>query len=243
MQHTFALNLTADAAVNSATSGHLTLSRHCRTSIIDGFRIDKKTGELYGQFITLPYQTSVEQYQAGTPRLTSVPRQHTQPIITGKMDNVVFVDFRSTSDDSASSETVPRTNPRGAGRKPASTVNPIAYLAVELLIGHQMDVHMGKPLWLDNIIFGSCLTAAGQSKNVCNVSMNEVVGALYLPELKVEVLVAQGTPPRKAQRIIKAARHAAHGIHTYMMRRPRLLQSYGDSAQLEASLAPSHDFN
>lgn len=66
--------------------------------------------------------------------------------------------------------------------------------------------------------------------------MNEVVGALYLSEFKVETLVAQGTLLRKAQRIIKAARHAPHGIHYYLAPRHRLLESYEDAAKLEAIL-------
>jgi hypothetical protein len=132
--------------------------------------------------------------------------------------------------------TTPTTNPKGAGRKPASTTNPIAHIAVELLTNDPGESH---PLWLDNIIFGSCLTAAGQSQNVCNVAMNEVVGALYLREFKVDTLVAQGTSLRKAQRIIKAARHVSHGVHSYLARRPELLKSYEDAAKIEASLAPS----
>jgi hypothetical protein len=69
--------------------------------------------------------------------------------------------------------------------------------------------------------------------------MNEVVGALHLKEFKVDVLIAQGTDKRKAQRIIRAARHVAHGVHNYLARRPELLKSYEDAAMLEACLAPS----
>ncbi|WP_454876062.1 hypothetical protein [Pseudomonas farris] len=127
--------------------------------------------------------------------------------------------------------TTPATNPKGAGRKPASTINPIAHIVSELTFI--------KPQWFDDIVFGSCLTSAGQSQNVCNVSMNEVVGALHLKEFKVDVLTAQGTDKRKAQRIIKAARHVAHGVYSYLARRPDLLKSYEDAAKLETSLAPS----
>lgn len=129
------------------------------------------------------------------------------------------------------------TNPKGAGRKSVSTTNPIAHIAIEVLTNEPGEPH---PLWLDNIIFGSCLTAAGQSQNVCNVAMNEVVGALHLREFKVDTLVAQGTQLRKAQRVIKAARHAAHGIHCYLLRRPELLRRYEDAYKVEAKLAYSH---
>ena len=237
MQHAFALNLIDFPSSPSTSETYSSAPASSHTSIIDDFRIDKATGEIYGEFATSPYQPSTEQYQAGTPRLTCAPVQHAHSMVIGRVDNVVYVDFRATNeDDVAPIEIAPERNPRGAGRKPASTVNPIAHFAAELL----MDVPADKPLWLDNIVFGSCLTAAGQSQNVCNVSMNEVVGALYLKEFKVDVLVAQGTLLRKAQRIIKAARHAAHGIHSYLVRRPKLLQLYVDAAKLEASLAPSN---
>lgn len=129
-------------------------------------------------------------------------------------------------------EEVAPKNPRGAGRRPTSTLNPIAHIAAELTFD--------KPAWLADIVFGSCLTAAKQSQNVCNVSMNEVVGALHLKVLTVQAVIATGVAKRKAERIIKAARHAAHGIHCYLMRRPELLSSYEDAYTTESKLAYSH---
>ena len=129
-------------------------------------------------------------------------------------------------------EDVAPKNPRGAGRKPVSTVNPIAHIAAEL--------SYTKPKWLADIVFGSCLTSAGQSQNVCNVSMNEVLGALHLKQFTVQAVMATGVAKRKAERIIKAARHAAHGIHCYLLRRPELLQRYEDAYMVESKLAYSH---
>lgn len=123
-------------------------------------------------------------------------------------------------------------NPRGAGRKRISTTNPIAHIAGELTYA--------KPAWLADIVFGSCLTAAGQSQNVCNVSMNEVLGALHIRELTVQAVMATGVAKRKAERIIKAARHAAHGIHCYLLRRPELLRCYEDAYEVEFKLTYSH---
>jgi hypothetical protein len=129
-------------------------------------------------------------------------------------------------------EDVAPTNPKGAGRKPVSTSNPIAHIAGELTYT--------KPEWLADIVFGSCLTAAGQSQNVCNVSMNEVLGALHIKEFTVQAVTATGVAKRKAERIIKAARHAAHGIHCYLLRRPELLRRYEDAYKVESKLAYSH---
>ncbi|MNR42984.1 hypothetical protein D3C85_1615620 [compost metagenome] len=49
-----------------------------------------------------------------------------------------------------------------------------------------------------------------------------------------------GVKKRKAERIIKAARHAAHGIHSYLLRRPKLLRCYEDAYKVESKLAYSH---
>lgn len=129
-------------------------------------------------------------------------------------------------------EDVAPKNPKGAGRKPVSTLNPIAHIAAELTFN--------KPAWLADIVFGSCLTSAKQSQNVCNVSMNEVLGALHLKVLTVQAVTATGVAKRKAERIIKAARHAAHGIHCYLLRHPEIWQRYEDEHKIESKLAYSH---
>ncbi|UVM63082.1 hypothetical protein [Pseudomonas sp. B21-010] len=131
-------------------------------------------------------------------------------------------------------EDIAPQNPKGAGRKPVSTVNPIAHIAGELLFDN--------PAWLSSIIFGSCLTAAGQSQNVCNVSMRDVRGTLLLKEFTVQAVMTTGIAKRQAERVIKAVRHAAHGIHGYLLRRPKLLRRYEDNydCRLESKLAYSH---
>lgn len=131
-------------------------------------------------------------------------------------------------------EDVAPKNPRRAGRKPVSTVNPIAHIAGELLFA--------KPTWMQGIIFGSCLTAAGQSQNVCNVSMRDVRGTLLLKDFTVQAVMTTGIRKRQAERVIKAARHVAHGIHSYLLRRPKLLRLYEGSYdyKIESKLAYSH---
>ena len=126
-------------------------------------------------------------------------------------------------------EVAPKKNPKGAGRKPKSTPNPIAHIIDQL--------SLEKPRWFDDILFGSCLTAAGQSSNVCNVEMNAVLGALHLKSFEVESVKANGVEKRKAERIIKAARHAAHGVHHYLLTHPALLARYEALSTIEARLA------
>jgi hypothetical protein len=70
--------------------------------------------------------------------------------------------------------------------------------------------------------------------------MDEVVGALHLRTFEVQPLLDAGMARRKAQRVIAAARHAAHGLFTYLIRRPELLERYEEYARIEAKLAYSH---
>lgn len=124
--------------------------------------------------------------------------------------------------------------PPSRGRKPVVSGNPVTHIIA------QLSFPGCRPLWFDEIVFGSCLNSAGQSGNVCNVSMDEVVGALHLHTFEVQPLLDAGMAKRKAQRVIAAARHAAHGLFTYLIRRPELLERYEEEARIEAKLAYSH---
>src|SRR3989344_3111914 len=124
--------------------------------------------------------------------------------------------------------------PTKRGRKPRSMANPIAHIIAELSFPE------ARPQWFDDIVFGSCLNSAGQSGNVCNVSMDEVTGALHLRTFVVQPLLDAGMARRKAQRVIAAARHAAHGLFTYLIRRPELLERYEEEARIEAKLVYFH---
>lgn len=85
--------------------------------------------------------------------------------------------------------------------------------------------------WVDDIIHGSILTSAGRSNGKINVKTRTVIGALFLSEISAEACQTSEYTLRTAQRIAKAARHAAHGIASYVDRHPKL------KAELEAELA------
>lgn len=126
----------------------------------------------------------------------------------------------------------PSTRSKGAGRKPTTTPNPIYHIVHELTLkGH-------RPGWFDDILFGSCLTAAGQSRNVSNVSIKAVLGALHMRVFSVDRLIACSTDKRKAQLVLKAARHAADGILHYLHRRhPERLEQLEAAAKAESECA------
>lgn len=126
----------------------------------------------------------------------------------------------------------PSKRSKGAGRKPASTPNPIYHLA------HELTLKQHRPRWFDDILFGSCLTAAGQSSNVSNVSIKAVLGALHMKVFSVDRLLACNMSKRKAQLVLQAARHAADGVLGYLQTRyPEQLEQLEAAAQAESECA------
>ena len=86
--------------------------------------------------------------------------------------------------------------------------------------------------WANDIIAGSIYTSAGTNttSGKVNVKIRSVVAALFLSEISAESCQTSEYTLRTAQRIAKAARHAAHGIASYVERHPEI------KAELDAEL-------
>ena len=80
------------------------------------------------------------------------------------------------------------------------------------------------PNWAHDIITGSIYTSAGTNttSGKVNVKSRSVVAALFLSEISAESCRTSEYTLRTAQRIAKAARHAAHGIASYVERHPAI---------------------
>lgn len=109
------------------------------------------------------------------------------------------------------------------GRPKSVSKNPVDVLMPFLMIPAPLP-------GIADIIDGSICTSAGISNGKLNVSVRAVIGALYLSEISAEACQTGECSPRTAQRIAKVARHAAHGISSYLERHPKL------RARLEAEL-------
>lgn len=92
------------------------------------------------------------------------------------------------------------------------------------------DDHIDARAWVDDIIHGSILTSAKTSNGKINVKTRAVIRALFLSEISAEACQTCEYSLRTAQRIAKAACHAAHGIASYVERHPML------KAELEAKI-------
>ena len=96
------------------------------------------------------------------------------------------------------------------------------------------DSHIAARSWVDDIIHGSILTSAGRSNGKINVKARTVIAALFLSEISVKACQTEEVALRTAQRIAKAARHAAHGIASYVERHPKLKTEIEASIKKEA---------
>ncbi|WP_141228781.1 hypothetical protein [Pseudomonas lundensis] len=100
------------------------------------------------------------------------------------------------------------------GRPELSTPNPVA--------SYMHLLSYNRPHWLDSIVYGSVATGAGSSNGKLNVSPKSVIGALHLRTISTGALKTPEMSLRTAQTIAKAARHAAHGIDSYLARHPEI---------------------
>ncbi|WP_146257887.1 hypothetical protein [Pseudomonas putida] len=137
------------------------------------------------------------------------------------------------SNSPSTAPTVVPPEKRKRGRPRTVTVNPLFRILDQLL-----DPSTGRPAWLDGVLFGSILTAVGQSRNVSNVSMRDVLTALYLPTFETGVLINCGLQKRQAERVIQASRFAADGITAYLERnQPEEFKRLWDNADVEKRLS------
>ncbi|MEO8642274.1 hypothetical protein [Pseudomonas sp.] len=113
--------------------------------------------------------------------------------------------------------------PAKRGRPKTKYANPVAAFMPFLTVPDPLP-------WVDDIIHGSILTSAGVSNGKINVKSRAVIGALFLSEISTESCQTGEYSSRTAMRIAKAARHAAHGIASYVERHPAI------KAELEAEL-------
>ncbi|MCO6059921.1 hypothetical protein NG726_25085 [Pseudomonas sp. MOB-449] len=218
-----------------------------RATVVNGSVVIEKTGEIIGEYTHSQYEPEPYDYSTW---IRNEPIRHvedddegTMAFVTGTPTTAIKGAIKSdvVTADHMQLSVEPTRNPKGAGRKPKSTVNPIAHIVAELVSKPRgQEALPGRPRWLDDILFGSCLAAAGQSQNVCNVEMNAVLAALHMKKFEVQAVMAGGVAKRKAQLIIQAARHAAEGIHHYLLRHPDLLKGYEEAAKIEVKYAYSH---
>lgn len=161
MQHAFASDLVTDVVNPKTTSVYLPQFQNCRTSIIDGFRIDKHTGEIYGQFVVSSLQATIEQYRCGIPRPPASPSQYLHPMDVRKNDNVVYVDFGGPAPAKPTTAGDVPSSKSKRGPKPKVCLNPFAAI-IQLAITE--NAH-----WIEDAVMAGMYISVESSNGKLNI--------------------------------------------------------------------------
>jgi len=177
MQNAVAVSLIATPETPSASPPQ---ANYCRTSIIDGFRVDKLTGEIYGQFVTSPLAANTDQYRGGTPRPTASQTQYLHLMPYRKVDNVVYVDFGGPKSHSPTT-VIDALSPRPKrGPKPKLFLNPYAAIIKKAI---SENAH-----WVENAVMAGTYTAAGSSNGKLNIRPSYVRKVIIMAVISTEAI-------------------------------------------------------
>jgi hypothetical protein len=168
-------------------------------------RVDPATGDILARKDMIRRKDPEEQYQAWVDKRRADANLTTDHATAQA----------SLSKASPVVEAVEPITKQGRGRPKIKYANPVAAFMPFLVIPDPLP-------WVDDIIHGSIITSAEVSNGKINVKARAVIGALFLSEISREACQTSEYSPRTAQRIAKAARHAAHGIASYMERHPAI---------------------
>ncbi len=194
-----------------------------RTSTVGSYVIDKNTSEVLGEYTTHTMLHAPYDYDPPSP-YNSSPRRPFLDLISHHL----------------SSKTQPLTDPESAtgkrrGPKPKVTINPYAK--------HFKVAHTEYYSWLDDYVYGSCMTAGGVNNGTMSASPAHVLRACMLPELSTEAIKQsiyleelKPMSDRQARRICQCARLAIGGMSMFLERNP----SVREMLEFEVRFADSY---
>ncbi|SFI62618.1 hypothetical protein SAMN05216206_2581 [Pseudomonas guineae] len=129
-----------------------------------------------------------------------------------------FGDLVCYAPDETPSATPSTDRPAKRGRPAGaitSTPNPLYALISEA-------ADLGLP-WLEDIVYGACVTSGGVSNGKMNCCPRHVLRTLTRPSISIETVgFGLGCSLRAKQRTAQVARHALGGIELYLERNPEV---------------------
>lgn len=191
-----------------ATSPAALLHRYIDYETGHAIRVDPHTGEVVSRKELASLTTPEAQYQVwAAERRADVSISEDHKKITSAVTDIAQREATGTKAGEVAK--------KGRGRPRAAYMNPVAAYMHVLVIPNPLP-------WVDDIIHGSIVTSAGVANGKINVKPRAVVGALFLSDITAEACKSSTYSLRTAQRIAKAARHAAHGIAACVERHPKI---------------------
>ncbi|MNJ41120.1 hypothetical protein D3C77_360320 [compost metagenome] len=217
-------------AATPATDIRSILTKQHRTANVDGIVFDKATGEVLGSYTThdlVPTPYDYEQPQIGKTRaappsyeLDPAPRPNITETETERLpDGVADLDAQRSK----------------RGPKPKVTPNPHA--------SHFKVAHAERLGWIDDYVYGACMTVGKDNNGKMNVSPSHVLRACMLDEISTEIVKSvirleglRTMSDQQARRICQCARFAIGGMKLYLERNPTVRQQL----QVEVDFAESY---
>lgn len=200
-----------------------TITKNHRTTTVGSYVIDKTTSEVLGEYTTHPMTEGLYDYDV--PQADSVSTKRISHDLTS---HPIYAGIKHNRGETASIA-VKR------GPKPKVTLNPYAK--------HFKVAHTEHHSWLDDYIYGSCMTAGGISNGTMSTSPAHVLRACMLPELSTESIKAsilledlKPMSDRQARRVCQCARLAIGGMSLFLERNP----SIKELLEFEVNFADSY---
>lgn len=192
-----------------------------RTIRVGNYVLDKLSGEVLGEYTTHPIPEVPYDYP--TARNCNLPSKPAICLLT-------------PCEQSPYKQTIGTTEIKvKRGPKPKTMLNPYAK--------HFKVANSERNTWLDDYVYGSCMTAGGVSNGTMNTSPSHVLKACMLDIVSTEIVIAtihlEGlTPmsPQQARRVCQCARHAISGMSFFLERNP----SIKGLLEFEVSFAESY---
>lgn len=212
-----------------ATDIRSTLANY-RTTTVDRFVVDKTTGETLGCYTThdlAPTPYEYELPQIGMTR-TAPPSYELDP---APRPNITEAEAECLPDGVADLDA------QRSKRGPKPKVTPNQYAS------HLKVAHAERHSWIDDYVYGSCMTVGKDSNGKMNVSPSHVLRACMLDEISTEIVKSlirleglRTMSDQQARRVCQCARFAIDGMEFYLERNPIVRQQL----QFEVDFAKSY---
>lgn len=201
-----------------------------RTITVDSFVVDKSTGEVLGCYTT--HDLSPAPYDYSLPQAGKAPVVHSRyELDPAPRPSTIETEMECLPDGVVDLDA--QRSKRGP--KPKVTPNPHA--------SHFKVAHAERLGWIDDYVYGACITVGKDSNGKMNVSPSHVLRACMLDEISTEnvksVIRLEGLrtmSDQQARRICQCARFAIEGMEFYLERNPTVRQQI----QFEVDFADSY---
>lgn len=228
MQHAFAFNLIDNPVLASFpspnTGTYAVAPASSRTCITHKYRVDQKTGEIYGEFVTTPFVWIDEQYRDGIPCLPRIHKQNPHLMDVHNSDNVVYVAFRPALAEPVKTVDTLSTSPK-RGPKPKVRLNQYAAI---IKVAVAENAH-----WIEDAVMAGMYIAVESSNGKLNIRPGYVRKVLTMAVISTEAISCspafrnhdlEPVSGRYARYLAAAGRVALCNVERYLDTRPAVLQ-------------------